>query len=115
MGKYRFNREDLNFVEDKRGIGGWIKMLFRYFFISVLLALLYYVVFAVFISTDQERALERETALMEQEYEKLHERLNQLDNTIKNLQQRDREIYRSIFNAEHIQCGASCFIRRGGL
>lgn len=100
MGKYRFNREDLNFVEDKRGIGGWIKMLFRYFFISVLLALLYYVVFAVFISTDQERALERETALMEQEYEKLHERLNQLDNTIKNLQQRDREIYRSIFNAE---------------
>jgi murein DD-endopeptidase MepM/ murein hydrolase activator NlpD len=37
---------------------------------------------------------------MEAEYEKLHERLHQLDNTIKNLQHRDREIYRSIFNAE---------------
>ena len=98
MGKYRFNREDLNFVEDKRGFGGWIKMLFKYFFVSILLALLYYVIFAVFISTEQERALERETALMEQEYDKLHERLGQLDNTIKNLQQRDREIYRSIFN-----------------
>ena len=57
MGKYRFNRENLNFVEDKRGIGGWIKILLRYFFVSVLLALLYYVVFAVFISTEQEREL----------------------------------------------------------
>ena len=100
MGKYRFNREQLKFVEDRMGFGGWIKKLFGYFFVSILLALLYYVVFALFISTEQERALERETALMEQEYEKLHQRLGQLDNTIKNLQQRDREIYRSIFNAE---------------
>ncbi len=100
MGKYRFNREDLNFVEDKRGIKGWIKILVRYFFTSLVLALLYYVVFSLFISTEQERALERETELMEVEYEKLHGRLQQLDNTIKNLQHRDREIYRSVFNAE---------------
>lgn len=100
MGKYRFNREDLNFVEDKRGIKGWIKILVRYFFTSLVLALLYYVVFSLFISTEQERVLERETELMEVEYEKLHGRLQQLDNTIKNLQHRDREIYRSVFNAE---------------
>lgn len=100
MGKYRFNNEDLNFVEDKRGIKGWIKILVRYFFTSLVLALAYYVVFSLFISTEEERALERETELMEVEYEKLHGRLRQLDNTIKNLQHRDREIYRSVFNAE---------------
>ena len=100
MGKYRFNKEDLNFVEDRRGFTGWIKILVRYFFMSLVLALLYYVVFSLFISTEEERALERETELMEAEYEKLHGRLRQLDNTIKNLQHRDREIYRSVFNAE---------------
>jgi murein DD-endopeptidase MepM/ murein hydrolase activator NlpD len=100
MGKYRFNKEDLNFVEDRRGFKGWVKILVRYFFMSLVLAIFYYVMFSLFISTEQERALARETDLMEAEYEKLHERLHQLDNTIKNLQHRDREIYRSIFNAE---------------
>lgn len=100
MGKYRFNKEELNFVEDRRGFKGWVKILFKYFFASILLAVFYYVVFALFISTEQERALERETELMEQECEKLHARLEQLDNTVRNLQHRDRDIYRSIFNAE---------------
>lgn len=100
MEKYRFNKENLNFVEDKRGFKGWVKILVRYFFMSLVLALLYYVVFSLFISTEQERELARETALMEAEYEKLHGRLHQLDNTIKNLQHRDREIYHSVFNAE---------------
>ena len=100
MGKYRFNKEDLNFVEDRRGFKGWVKILVRYFFMSLVLAIFYYVMFSLFISTEHERALARETDLMEAEYEKLHERLHQLDNTIKNLQHRDREIYRSIFNAE---------------
>ena len=100
MEEYRFNQEDLNFVEDRRGFKGWVKILVRYFFMSLVLAVLYYVVFSLFISTEQERALERETELMEEEYAKLRERLNQLDNTLKNLQQRDREIYRSVFNAE---------------
>ena len=98
--KYKFNKEQLNFVEDKRGFKGWVKIIFRYFGLSILLALLYYVVFALLVSTDQERELARETQLMEQEYGKLQQKIGVLDNTIKNLQHRDREIYRSIFNAE---------------
>lgn len=98
--KYKFNRDQLNFVEDKRGFKGWTKRFVKYFVLSILLALLYYVIFSLLVSTEQERELARETELMEQEYGKLQEKLGVLDNTIKNLQQRDREIYRSIFNAE---------------
>ena len=98
--KYKFNKEQLNFVEDKRGFKGWVKIIFRYFGLSILLALLYYVVFSLLVSTEQERVLARETQLMEQEYSKLQQKIGVLDNTIKNLQHRDREIYRSIFNAE---------------
>ena len=98
--KYKFNKEQLNFVEDKRGFQGWVKIRFKYFGLRILLALLYYVVFSLLVSTEQEKVLARETQLMEQEYSKLQQKVGVLDNTIKNLQHRDREIYRSIFNAE---------------
>ena len=98
--KYKFNKEQLSFVEDKRGFKGWVKIIFKYFGLSILLALLYYVVFSLLVSTEQEKVLARETQLMEQEYSKLQQKVGVLDNTIKNLQHRDREIYRSIFNAE---------------
>ena len=100
MGKYRFNKDQLKFVEDKRGFKGWVKIFLNYFFASLFLAVLYYVVFALFVSTEQERVLERESALMEEEYGKMQQKVEVLENTIKNLQQRDREIYRSIFDAE---------------
>lgn len=100
MGRYRFNKDQLNFVEEKRGLRWWVAKGVKYLVVSLLLAILYYIIFALFISTEQERVLERETSLMEQEYEKMVQKTDLLENTVKNLQLRDREIYRSIFNAE---------------
>ena len=59
MGKYKFNKDQLKFVEDKRGFKGGVKVILNYFLASMFLAFLYYAVFALFISTEQERALER--------------------------------------------------------
>ena len=100
MGKYRFNKDQLKFVEEKLGLKGWARIVLKYLVGSVLLAVAYYVVFALLVSTEQERGLEREMELMAQEYDRMQEKMEVLDNTVKDLQQRDREIYRSIFNAE---------------
>ena len=100
MNKYKFNKEQLKFVEDKKGVKGWILVGVRYILVSVFLALVYYIIFALLINTEQEKQLQVQTELMEQEYGKLQERIDVLDNTIRNLQQRDKEIYRSIFNSE---------------
>lgn len=100
MGKYSFNKDQLKFVEEKRGPGWWLAKGVKYLVASILLAVLYYIVFSLFISTEQERALERETALMQEEYDRMQQKIDVLDNTLKSLEQRDREIYRSIFNAE---------------
>jgi len=100
MGKYRFNKDQLKFVEDKRGIRGWIRVLLKYFIASIFLAVAYYVVFAFLVSTEQERTLEREMEIMSQEYARMQEKMVVMDNSIKDLQHRDRDIYRSIFNAE---------------
>lgn len=100
MGRYKFNREQLKFVEDKRGLRGWLKRMVKYFVISILIAILYYLIVSVFVSTEQERRLARENKLMEEEYGRLQEKIEILDNTIKNLQVKDREIYKQIFDAE---------------
>ena len=100
MNRYKFDKEQLRFVKDKRSVKGWLLLGIRYFLVSVFLALVYYVLFALFVSTDKEKELAVQTELMEQEYGKLQERIGVLDNTIKSLQQRDKEIYRSIFNSE---------------
>ncbi len=100
MEKYKFNKDKLEFVEEKRGIGWWLKKALQYVLASLVLAILYYIVFSLVFSTDEERRIARENKVMEQEYGKMQEKLELLDNTVNNLKYKDREIYRSIFNAD---------------
>lgn len=100
MGRYRFNREQLKFVEDKRSLKGWVKRVVKYLVASILLAVVYYLIVSLFLNTEQERRLARENKLMEQEYERLQEKIVVLDNTVQNLRTKDREIYKQIFNSD---------------
>ncbi len=100
MEKYKFNKEKLEFVRARRGLKWWSRKVVQYSVTSVLLALLYYTIFSLFFSTEQERRIEHENEVIAQEYKVLQEKLQVLDNTIANLKIKDREIYRSIFNAD---------------
>lgn len=100
MGKYKFNREQLKFVEDKKNVKDWVKRIVKYIIVSILLAVLYYLVISLFFSTDQERQLGRENKILEEEYKKMAQKMDLLDNAVQNLQIKDREIYRSIFDAD---------------
>lgn len=100
MDNYKFNKEKLEFVEDRRGFAWWAKKVGKYLFLSLLLALCYYFVFSLVLSTDEQRRLRRENRAMAREYGVLEERLEILDNTVSNLRLKDREIYRLVFNSE---------------
>ncbi len=100
MEKYKFNKDKLEFVEEKRGVKWWLKRLFQYVLASIVLAILYYIVFSLVFSTDEERRIAHENRIMEQQYEQMQQKLEVLDNTVSNLKYKDREIYRSIFNAD---------------
>lgn len=100
MEKYKFNKDKLEFVEEKRGVKWWLKRLFQYVLASLVLAILYYIAFSLVFSTDEERRIARENKVMEQEYAKMQEKFELLDNAVTNLKYKDREIYRSIFNAD---------------
>lgn len=100
MARYKFNNEQLRFVEERRGFFAKFRRLMKYFLASILLSVLYYFIMSLFFSTEYEKQLELQTQLMEQESNRIESKLEILDGTVKNLEYRDREIYRSIFNAE---------------
>lgn len=99
MSKYKFNREQLKFVEDKLGLFGRLRTVLKYILLSVLLAVLYYIVFAIFFNTKEEERILRENAILNAEYKRSLEKLDVLDNVILDLKQKDREIYMNIFKS----------------
>jgi len=99
MSKYKFNKEQLSFVEDKLGISGKFAVAFRYLLGSILLATLYYIVFALIFNTREEEKIIQQNQLMEQEYKKVTEKMEILDKVILDLKARDQEIYFNLFKS----------------
>ncbi len=100
MKRLKYDKEQLKFVEERLSIRGFIRRVL-WFSISILgVALLYYVIFALFFNTEKEKEILRESKAIESEYEIMAEKAEQLDKVIANLQARDNEVYRDIFNAE---------------
>ncbi|HRR49344.1 MAG TPA: M23 family metallopeptidase [Bacteroidales bacterium] len=100
MSKYRFNKEQLKFVEDKLGVTGKIRVVVRYLLLTVLLAIFYYIIIAFFVNTPAEERLIKENELKAQQYREAVKKMEVLDNVIQNLENRDRDIYQSIFKSE---------------
>ena len=99
MSKYKFNKDQLRFVEDKLGIRGKLRIFLGYLLGSILLAILYYIIVAVFFNTREEERLLKEREMMVQEYTSAVEKMNLLENVLTDLQARDREIYMNIFKS----------------
>ena len=57
MSKYKFNKDQLKFVEDKLGMKGRLKVVLGYILGSILLAIFYYIVAALIFNTNEEERL----------------------------------------------------------
>lgn len=99
MTKFVFDREKLKFQEHKRSPKEILLTILKYFLLSIVVAFLFYVVIALLIDTERERKLKAENRYLEQEYAKMEEKMDMLDNAISNLELRDQAIYQDIFNA----------------
>lgn len=100
MKKLKFDKEQLRFTEEITTIWDYLKKGLWFLVASLALALVYYVIFALFINTEEEKQMIRENKAIEAEYQKLDSKMGQLENVISNLQARDRDIYRDIFNSD---------------
>lgn len=99
MHKLRYDKDKLDFVEEKPSFGHYVKLVARLLVISLGLSLLYYAFFSLFINTEEEKKIITENKAIESEYEGLNSQVERLENVVSDLQERDREIYSSIFNS----------------
>ncbi|HKL37807.1 MAG TPA: M23 family metallopeptidase, partial [Bacteroidales bacterium] len=79
---------------------------FTYFTATLVLALLYNLIFSAFFDTPKEKTLIRENKQLELQYEILNKKFDLVENTLQDLQRRDNNIYRVIFETEPIPSSA---------
>lgn len=92
---------DKNFNPKKARTTFWsvFKRILFGFVASISLAIVYYVIFALFFSTDSEKILEQENAMYEREIPLLQERLALVDDVVEGLRIKDDIIYEEIFQS----------------
>jgi murein DD-endopeptidase MepM/ murein hydrolase activator NlpD len=109
--KYKFNPESLSFVKIRLGIGEILLRFLAYFIGSVLIAVLYWIVFAAFFESPREKALKREVQQLTIQYDLINREMGNVENVLDDLQKTDDNLYRTIFEAEPIPVT----LREGGV
>lgn len=99
---YKFNKESLSYVKVKKSNKQKALHFFTYFFASIFLAVVYWFAFYALFDSPKEKGLKRQISELKLNYEIISEDLNRMDNALKDLQERDDNIYRTIFEAEPI-------------
>jgi murein DD-endopeptidase MepM/ murein hydrolase activator NlpD len=100
--KYKFNPESLSFDKIRLGIRTLLLRLLAYFVGSVLIAIIYWGVFASFFDSPKEKALKREVEQMTIQYDLIHREMANVESILEDLQKTDDNLYRTIFEAEPI-------------
>ena len=92
--------KDLDIKEKTRTVSDYVKTGLMYLLGSVSLAILYYVIFALFISTDTERALKKENRMFAAQYPIMKEKEKMIAGVAEGLDIRDDAIFKEIFHSE---------------
>ena len=100
MARYVYDREKGSFVRNRPGLKTILLAVVKYTVAILFSAVVFYVVSALFFSTDRERRLEHERDLLAGEYAGLSKQLDLVEGAVENLRVRDREIYNELFNAD---------------
>jgi murein DD-endopeptidase MepM/ murein hydrolase activator NlpD len=100
--KYKFNPDSLSFDKVSLGVKAILLRFLAYFTGSIIVAVLYWVIFAAFFDSPREKALEREVEQMTIQYDLIQREMANVENVLDDLQKTDDNLYRTIFEAEPI-------------
>lgn len=100
--KYRFNTKSLSYEQVKRSWSFWLLRGLSYLATgSVFAAITVYIAFN-FFDSPKEKQLKREIENLQLQYDLLNNRMAQVNEVLDNMQDRDDNIYRMIFEADPI-------------
>lgn len=100
--KYKFDHHSLKYDKIVLTKKQKFYRFLTYFIATLLIAVIYNVVFIIFFDTPKEKGLIRENQQLSTQYEILNNRFDLVEKTLEDLQKRDDNIYRVIFEAEPI-------------
>ena len=98
---YRFDPDSLGY--EKEEPRKWRKLAIRIatqLLAAVTIGLVVFLTISYTIKTPRQNELERENVLMQQEYSVLSQKYEKVDSVLKDIEQRDKDIYRAIFETE---------------
>ena len=98
--KYVFDSDDFSVGRDGRKGRRFAMLVLKLFLASISLTVIYYIVFALFFSTDTERALRNENRMLERMYPEMERKAGLLDDVVEGLRVRDMKIYEDIFETD---------------
>lgn len=99
MSQYIYDKNDFGFKKARTSVWAVIRKILVFFVITIALAFLYYVLFALVFSTDAEQRLKDENRMYSLEYPELEQKEELLSDVIRGLQMKDDRIYEEIFHA----------------
>jgi len=101
--KYKFNPESLSFDKIRLGARDILMKSLAFIVGSLIIAVIYSLIFSMFFDSPKEKALKREIAQLTLQYDLVHREMSSLEKVITNLQETDDNLYRTIFGAEPVQ------------
>lgn len=100
--KFHFNTETLSFERVESSIQNTLKKILLHTFSSTFMGFVIFLVFYLVVDSPEEKQLKKEKIELELQYKILNKKIDQIDNVLNDLKQRDNNLYRVIFQAEPI-------------
>lgn len=100
--KYKYNPESLKYDKIRTSFGTKTLIFLSYLSIIVVMAVILNIIYSSFFDTAKEKRLIRENNQLLFQYELLNSKITNLESVLEDIENRDDNIYRTIFNAEPI-------------
>lgn len=98
MRQYEYDRNEFRFRKPKKSVLRILRKMLMFFVVTLSLAFVYYVIFALVFNTDTEQRLKDENRMYARELPVLEEKEELLSDVIEGLKVKDDRIYEDIFH-----------------
>lgn len=113
--KFHYNPETLSFERVETSARNILKKIFIHLFSSAAIGFILFLIFTLLIDSPEEKQLKKDLETMKVKYRLLDKKVDQLTKISHDLQQRDNNLYRVIFQAEPLPDFTAGYSNEGAL
>ena len=100
--KFHFNSETLSYEQIEHTITHWLKQFLIHALSGMSLGAVFFFIFVTFFDSPEEKQLGQEKSHMQAQYKVLQRQFGEMQEVVSDLQERDDNLYRVIFQADPI-------------